>query len=91
LIAAFLPPAVFALPESILGSGNESIGWGILNTLQNLAIILGPLFAGYSLDFLGRSSIFSLFAFFALLSSILAIWLRSREQRYLNREQDSSR
>jgi len=90
LIAAFLPPTVFALPESILGTGNESIGWGILNTFQNLAIILGPLFAGYSLDFLGLSSIFTLFAFFALLSSILAIWFSYREKKYLNREQGSS-
>jgi len=79
LLAAFLPPAVFALPETILGAGNESIGWGVLNTFQNSAIILGPLSAGYALDVLGNPSpIFFLFAFFALLSSILTILLRSR-------------
>ena len=79
LLAAFLPPAVFALPETILGAGNESVGWGVLNTFQNSAIILGPLTAGYALDVLrSPSPIFFLFAFFALLSSILTILLRSR-------------
>jgi MFS family permease len=79
LLAAFLPPAVFALPETLLGAGNESVGWGVLNTFQNSAIILGPLSAGFALDVLGSPApIFFLFAFFALLSSILAILLRSR-------------
>ena len=79
LLAAFLPPAVFALPEEILGSGNEGLGWGVLNTFQNLAIILGPLLAGYALD-VGRSSspIFFLLALFSLLSLIFAILLKSR-------------
>jgi MFS family permease len=86
LLAAFLPPAVFALPETILGAGNESVGWGVLNTFQNSAIIIGPLSAGYALDVLGSTSpIFFLFAFFALLSSILAILLRSRIAKVLER------
>ena len=79
LLAAFLPPSVFALPEAILGAGNESVGWGVLNTFQNLSIILGPLTAGYALDlFVSPSPVFFLFAFFAFLSSILTILLRSR-------------
>jgi predicted MFS family arabinose efflux permease len=76
LLAASLPPAVFALPQEILGSGNEGVGWGVLNTFQNLAIILGPLSAGYALDVLKtKSPIFFLFAFFSLISLILAILL----------------
>lgn len=79
LLAAFLPPAVFALPQEILGAGNEGVGWGVLNTFQNLAIILGPLSAGYALDVLKTTSpIFFLFTFFSLLSLILAIFLKSR-------------
>lgn len=79
LLAAFLPPAVFALPQGILGAGNESFGWGVLNTFQNLAIILGPLTAGYTLDFLKSTSpIFFLFTLFSLLSLILAMLLKSR-------------
>jgi predicted MFS family arabinose efflux permease len=79
LLAAFLPPAVFALPEEILGAGNEGVGWGVLNTFQNLAIIVGPLTAGYALDVAKSASpIFFLLAIFALLSLILAILLKSR-------------
>ena len=79
LLAAFLPPAVFALPEEILGPGNEGVGWGVLNTFQNSAIILGPLTAGYALDVSKSPSlIFFLLAIFALLSLILAILLRSK-------------
>ena len=79
LLAAFLPPAVFALPREILGAGNEGVGWGILNTFQNLAIIVGPLSAGYALDILKTTSpIFFLFTLFSLLSLILAIFLKSR-------------
>ena len=79
LLAACLPPAVFALPQEILGAGNEGVGWGILNTFQNLAIILGPLSVGYALDVLKTTSpIFFLFTFFSLLSMILAIFLKSR-------------
>ena len=79
LLAAFLPPAVFALPEEILGVGNEGVGWGVLNTFQNLAIIVGPLTAGYALDVAKSASpIFFLLTIFALLSLILAILLKSR-------------
>ena len=78
VLAAFLPPAVFALPRQILGTGNEGIGWGVLNTFQNLAIILGPLTVGYALD-VGNSAptIFLLLAGFSLLSFILAMLLKS--------------
>lgn len=79
LLAAFLPPAIFALPEEILGAGNEGLGWGVLNTFQNLAIILGPLSAAYVLDAVkSASSIFFLLASFALFSLILAILLKFR-------------
>ena len=79
LLAAFLPPAVFALPQEILGAGNEGVGWGVLNTFQNLAIVLGPLSVGYALDVLKTTSpIFFLFTLFSLLSMILAIFLKSR-------------
>lgn len=79
LLAACLPPAVFALPEEIMGAGTEGVGWGILNTFQNLAIILGPLTAGYALDTAKNvSTIFYLFAGFSLLSLILALLLKSK-------------
>ena len=79
LLAVLLPPAVFALPEEILGAGNEGFGWGVLNTFQNSAIILGPLTAGYALDVTKNPSlIFFLLSIFALLSLILAILLRSK-------------
>ena len=81
LLAAFLPPAVFTLPEEILGQGNGGVGWGVLNTFQNLGIILGPLIVGYALDVAkGASPFFFLLAIFAFFSLILAILLNRRRR-----------
>jgi MFS family permease len=78
LSAAFLPPALFALPEEILGAGEWGLGWGVLNTFTNLGAILGPLLVGYVLDVAKTTSMcFFLLSFFALSALLLALLLKS--------------
>jgi MFS family permease len=78
LSAAFLPPALFALPEEILGAGEGGLGWGVLNTFTNLGAILGPLLVGYALDAAKTTSMaFFLLSFFALSALLMALFLKS--------------
>jgi len=78
LSATFLPPAVFALPEEILGIGKGGLGFSVLNTCLNLGIILGPMSIGYALD-MTQNEIFAflLMAAFMFITSILALVLKS--------------
>jgi MFS family permease len=50
LCVSFVPPAAFALAGRIVGSERGALGFGVMNTFLNLAIIFGPLGAGYILD-----------------------------------------
>jgi MFS family permease len=78
LLVAFLPPALFALPEEILGAGKAALGWGVLSTFMNLGFILGPLSVGYVLDTSNSTSAaFFLLSFFALTALFMALVLRS--------------
>jgi len=78
LFAAFLPPALFALPEEILGVAEGGLGWGVLNTFTNLGAILGPLLVGYVLDVAKTTSMaFFLLSFFALSALLMAFFLKS--------------
>jgi MFS family permease len=79
LLAAFLPPALFALPEELLGKGKGGIGLGVLNTFLNLGVIIGPFTIGYVLDFTDSGHLsFFVMAFFVLLASLLAFILKAR-------------
>lgn len=79
LLAAFLPPALFALPEELLGEGKGGIGLGVLNTFLNLGVIIGPLTIGYVLDFTDSGHLgFFVMGFFVLLASLLASILKAR-------------
>jgi len=79
LSAAFLPPAVFALPEEILGIGKSGLGFGVLNTCLNLGIALGPMFIGYTLD-MTQNEVFAfvIMAAFMLVTSILALVMKPK-------------
>jgi MFS family permease len=50
LFVSFVPPATFALAGRMVGSERGALGFGVMNTFLNLAIIFGPLGAGYILD-----------------------------------------
>ncbi len=78
LLVALLPPALFALPEEILGPGKGVLGWGVLSAFMNLGFLLGPLSGGYVLDATkGTSTVFFLLSLFALFSLLLALLLKS--------------
>lgn len=79
LLASFLPPVLFALPEEILGTGKGALGWGVLNTFVNLGILIGPLTLGYVLDVTNsKEAAFFSMALFSLGSLILALLLKAR-------------
>jgi len=79
LLVAFLPPAVFALPEEIIGKGNGALGWGVLSTFMNLGFILGPLLLGYVLDISsGAPMAFFSLSLFAFVALVFAVLLKSR-------------
>ncbi len=78
LLVAFLPPALFALPEEILGAGKGILGWGVLSTFMNLGFLVGPLLGGYVLDSTNSPSmVFFMLSFFAFFSLLLALLLKS--------------
>jgi len=79
LSASFLAPAVFALPEEILGVGKGGLGFAVLNTCLNIGVALGPMFVGYALD-LTRNSVlaFLTMAVFMFVTFILALVVKSR-------------
>jgi MFS family permease len=74
LATAFVPPTMFALSGEILGPGKGALGFGILNTFLNVAIIFGPLSVGYVLDITDSNNLsFITLAIFSLSASFLAI------------------
>ena len=76
LIAAFIPPSVFALPLEILSGRNIGVGYGILNTCLNVGIVAGPLITGLIIDMAhDKVVIYSSMAAFALFAMALSLAL----------------
>jgi len=79
LVAAFIPPATFALPPEVLDQHNIGLGYGVLNTCANVGVIGGPLIVGVVIDLTHSVTIiFYTMAIFAILSLLLAIGLKTR-------------
>jgi NNP family nitrate/nitrite transporter-like MFS transporter len=78
LVAAFLPPATFALPAEILGQSSVGLGYGVLNACLNAGIVMGPLMVGVMLDLTTNvTAVFSSMAIFAILPLLLAFRLKT--------------
>ena len=79
LSAAFLPPAIFALPAEILDQSSVGLGYGILNTCLNAGIVIGPLIVGVIIDSTSNvTAIFSSMAIFAIFPLLFAFKLKTR-------------
>ncbi len=75
--AACVPAPVFALLPNFLPPERLGLGYGILATLLNIGVLIGPYFVGYFHD-LKASYVpgFNLMAIFLMLSAFFAVLLR---------------
>ena len=82
--AAFVPAPVFSLAAEVVTRERLGMGYGILSTLNNVGVFLGPQLVGLSRDATGsyRAS-FWLMAFFSALAAIviLTLWIKRRANR----------
>lgn len=79
LVAAFLPPSIFALPAEILDQDSIGLGYGILNSCVNIGIITGPLLTGALIDLTGNVTIvFWVMALFAAVTFSFTLALKTR-------------
>ncbi|WP_455368067.1 MFS transporter [[Eubacterium] cellulosolvens] len=79
IIAAFIPPATFALPPEVLDRSSVGLGYGVLNTCLNVGVIGGPLIVGVVIDLTHSvTAIFSTMAIFAILPLLIAFGLKTR-------------
>lgn len=46
LVAATVPPAVYALPARLVGAGRVGLAFGFITALSNLGTVVGPALAG---------------------------------------------
>jgi len=80
LFTALTPPALFALPPELVGPENTGQGFGVLNTAQNFAVLVGPLVVGQVLDSTHSdpAAAFFTMASFAALGVIFTLLLKAR-------------
>lgn len=71
--SALVPTPVFVLPPKILRPEHLGIGYGIVSTLLNLGVVVGPYLAGVARDVTGAYHVsLYLMSFFGLLVTALA-------------------
>lgn len=76
IAASCIPAPVFSLLPSFLPPERMGLGYGILASLLNIGVLIGPLLVGYYYDQTANYLPgFSLMALFILLSSLLALFL----------------
>lgn len=79
LFTALTPPSLFALPPELIGPENTGQGFGVLNTAQNFAVLIGPLIVGRVLDSTQSDpAAFFTMASFAVLAIIFTLLLKAR-------------
>lgn len=79
LVAAFIPPLVFALPAEIIDVKSIGPSFGVLNTCLSIGIFTGPLIIGFTMDLAyDKMLIFFTMAMFAFTSLLLALILKAR-------------
>jgi MFS family permease len=79
LFTAFTPPSLFALPPELIGTENTGQAFGVLNTAQNFAVLIGPLVVGQVLDSTQSDpAAFFTMASFAALGIIFTLLLKAR-------------
>jgi len=79
VMAAFIPPLVFALPTEINDVKSIGPSFGVLNTCLSIGTFAGPLIIGFIMDLAyDKMLIFFTMAIFALTSLLLALILKAR-------------
>jgi len=79
--ATFTPPSIYSLPSDILPPEKLGLGFGIITTLLNVGIVVGPYLVGLTIDVTGAFTRgFVLMAAFTFLGvpTILALKMTNR-------------
>jgi MFS family permease len=88
IAAAFIPAPVFSLVPRFLPPGRVGMGYGILSTCLNIGVLVGPLLVGFSYDQAQNYLMgFNLMAIFAVLTALIALWLRFMNRAELSRRE----
>jgi MFS family permease len=81
IAAALIPAPIFSLPPDILPPAKLGLGFGIITTLVNVGIMLGPYFVGLVTDITGEyEASFLLMAVLTFLTSPFILILRIKRK-----------
>jgi MFS family permease len=82
IAAAFIPAPIFSLPPDVLPPAKLGLGFGIITTLVNVSVVLGPYFVGLVKDITGDyQASFLLMAAFTFLASPPILILRLKRNK----------
>lgn len=72
--SAMVPTPVFSLVPQFMPEGQTGLGFGMVSTLSNLGVLIGPFLVGLSYDRMQNHRVgFDLMALFALMAAVLAL------------------
>ena len=87
LAGGMVPAPVFAMIPKLLPEAQAGIGYGILSTLANIGMLMGPLVIGFSYDRMQNYIIgFYLMAAFAATAVVVAIFLKTPTPHLIKKE-----
>jgi predicted MFS family arabinose efflux permease len=76
VVASFVPPPVFSLPSKTVEPQNLGLAFGVLTTLLNVGVLIGPYLVGLARDLTGAYALgFYLMGLFALLQIPVTLML----------------
>ncbi|MFC1968353.1 nitrate/nitrite transporter [Chloroflexota bacterium] len=79
LIATLVPPTLFVLAPAIIGPAQAPLGFGVLTTCREAAVVLGPFLVGLILDTAHNfTSVVLAMSFFLFLALPLSLLLKGR-------------
>ena len=79
LMAAFIPPLIFALPAEIIDVKSIGLSFGVLNACLSIGIFAGPLIIGFIVDLIyDKMLVFFTMAIFTIISLLLSLILKAR-------------
>ncbi len=87
VVQALIPPSVFSLVPDVVNTERLGLGLGIIYTINNLGMLIGPYIVGLSHDVTGSYQTgFRIMSFFAILVTVnvALLWFRRRADSRLS-------
>ena len=82
IAASLIPAPIFSLVAEVISRDRLGLGYGILSTILNLGMFMGPQIVGWGRDITGSyTASFWLMAFFALLATVSIALMASSRRR----------